>query len=212
MKAGASMRRSRTGGFHDRVERKQIPLIELLERRELLSLAHSTVPAPHVAHRSQASRLAVAIAPARASAEARENASVTLSAASPGAATFIDPTAVIRGARAISIGIQDYVAPFATLMASRGGTISIGNGSNVQDNVEVLANGPRARVEIGDQAILAHNATVIGPATIGAKGGAPTFVGFNAIIRSAPTPTRRSWLASRPLRRLSATESSALSS
>jgi carbonic anhydrase/acetyltransferase-like protein (isoleucine patch superfamily) len=83
------------------------------------------------------------------------------------------------------IGTQDYVAPFATLNALHGGTITIGNASNVQDSVKISAIGPQASVVIGDQAILAHNATILGPATIGAPGGAPAFVGFNAIIDGA---------------------------
>ena len=41
------------------------------------------------------------------------------------------------------------------------------------------------KVVIGDEVILAHNATIVGPATIGAPGGAPAFVGFNAIIDGA---------------------------
>jgi carbonic anhydrase/acetyltransferase-like protein (isoleucine patch superfamily) len=40
-------------------------------------------------------------------------------------------------------------------------------------------------VAIGDHVILAHNAMIHGPATIGAPGGAPAFVGFNAIIDGA---------------------------
>ena len=103
----------------------------------------------------------------------------------PSTATFIDPTAVIRGARAITISSQDYVAPFATLWAMCRGTIRIGSASNVQDNVNISALGPHKNVVIGDQVILAHNATVVGPATIGAPGGAPAFVGFNAIIDGA---------------------------
>jgi carbonic anhydrase/acetyltransferase-like protein (isoleucine patch superfamily) len=110
---------------------------------------------------------------------------IKAAAASPSTATFIDPTAVIRNPRAITIGTQDYVAPFATLSALHGGTITIGNASNVQDSVAISAIGRRANVVIGDQVILAHNATILGPATIGAPGGAPAFVGFNAIIDGA---------------------------
>jgi carbonic anhydrase/acetyltransferase-like protein (isoleucine patch superfamily) len=55
----------------------------------------------------------------------------------------------------------------------------------VQDSVAITALGRRANVVIGDQVILAHNATIRGPATIGAPGGAPAFVGFNAIIDGA---------------------------
>jgi carbonic anhydrase/acetyltransferase-like protein (isoleucine patch superfamily) len=113
------------------------------------------------------------------------NRLVTDAIASPSTATFIDPTAVIGNPRATTIGDQDYVGPFATLSAGYGATISIGNGSNVQDNVEIRSAGRHAAVVIGDHAILAHGATVIGPAKIGAPGGAPAFVGFNAIIDAA---------------------------
>jgi carbonic anhydrase/acetyltransferase-like protein (isoleucine patch superfamily) len=115
---------------------------------------------------------------------AHHKGSVT-AASSASTATFIDPTAVINEARAVTFGTQDYVAPFATLSAESGGTIRIGNGSNVQDNVDISALGPRKGVVIGDQTIVAHNATIIGPATIGAPGGSPAFVGFNAIIDGA---------------------------
>src|SRR5947207_535694 len=81
--------------------------------------------------------------------------------------------------------IQDYVGPFATFRAKGGATISIGDGSNVQDNVIIKAAGRNASVVVGDHAILAHGATVIGPATIGAPGGAAAFVGFNAVIDGA---------------------------
>ena len=123
---------------------------------------------------------------ARPREKAQAGAPVMSFTTSPSTATFIDPTAVLRGGRrAITFGSQDYVAPFATLTAMRGGTISIGSGSNVQDNVAITARGKKGKVMIGDEVILAHNATVNGPSTIGAVGGAPTFVGFNAIIDRA---------------------------
>jgi carbonic anhydrase/acetyltransferase-like protein (isoleucine patch superfamily) len=105
--------------------------------------------------------------------------------ASPSTATFIDPTAVIQNARSTTIGDRVYIGPFATVRARRGSAISIGNSSNVQDNVEVRAAGRHGGVVIGDNVILAHNASVIGPATIGAPGGAAAFVGFNAVIDAA---------------------------
>ncbi len=183
MRTHATAGQTRIRPSRDRDERKCRPVIESLERRELLSLAHSALAAPDFAHQSKTHAPAAAIAAGRVTDAV--NVAVLPNAASPSTETFIDPTAVIRGSRAITIGVQDYVAPFATLMACGGGTISIGSGSNVQDNVEILARGPRAKVAIGDQAILAHNATVIGPATIGSLGGAPAFVGFNAIIDGA---------------------------
>ena len=149
---------------------KSLSGIELLERRELLSVAH-------------ASRSSNLISRAKVNsaccdgASARRHVDKAVAKVSPAStATFIDPTAVIRGARAIAFGNQDYVAPYATLTVERGGTIRIGNLSNVQDNVNISAVGRQAKVVIGDQAILAHNATIIGPATIGAPGEAASGV------------------------------------
>ncbi len=110
---------------------------------------------------------------------------ITSAATSSSTATFIDPTAIIGNANATTFGIQDYVGPFATFRARGGATISIGNSSNVQDNVIIRSTGRNASVVIGDHVILAHGATVIGPATIGAPGGAAAFVGFNAVIDRA---------------------------
>lgn len=142
--------------------RRRIPRIESLERRELLSATQFT---------------------------AGESLPVSplgeTGAAAPSTSTFIDPTAIFRNVRATTIGNKDYIGPFATFVALRGATISIGNESNVQDNVIIRAGGRNAGVVIGDQAIVAHGATIIGPATIGAPGGAPAFVGFNAVIDGA---------------------------
>jgi len=162
---------------------RQSPRVECLERRELLSTARVAWTEAHVASRGTIGTVPVAVAGVHATTPV--NRPVMAAATSPSTATFIDPTAVIRNPRAITIGIQDYIGPFATLDALHGGTITIGNASNVQDSVEISAVGPRANVLIGDQAILAHNATILGPATIGAPGGAPAFVGFNAIIDGA---------------------------
>jgi carbonic anhydrase/acetyltransferase-like protein (isoleucine patch superfamily) len=137
----------------------------------------------HVASRGMIGIVLVAVAGVQATTPV--NRPLMAAAAAPSTATFIDPTAVIPNPRAITIGIQDYVAPFATLNALHGGTITIGNASNVQDSVLISAVGRRANVVIGDQVILAHNATILGPARIGAPGGAPAFVGFNAIIDGA---------------------------
>jgi carbonic anhydrase/acetyltransferase-like protein (isoleucine patch superfamily) len=169
--------------IHERNARRLSPRVECLERRELLSLARVALAAAHSASRSKIDAVPVAVARAHAATPA--NRAVVAAATSPSTATFIDPTAVIRNPRATTIGSQDYVAPFATLTAMGGATISIGNASNVQDSVEISAIGRGANVVIGDQVILAHNATVDGPATIGAPGGAPAFVGFNAIIDGA---------------------------
>jgi carbonic anhydrase/acetyltransferase-like protein (isoleucine patch superfamily) len=148
-----------------------------------MSLARVTWTEAHVASLGKIGTVPAAVAGLDATTPV--NRPIRAAAASPSTATFIDPTAVIRNSRAITIGTQDYVGPFASLSALHGGTITIGNTSNVQDNVGISAIGRRASVVIGDQVILAHNAVILGPATIGAPGGAPAFVGFNAIIDGA---------------------------
>ena len=70
-------------------------------------------------------------------------------------------------------------------------TIHVGNESNVQDHVELSAlNGG---ITIGRRAILAHGATVKGPAQVGQTGTCPvrttsicpSFAGFNVVIAGA---------------------------
>ncbi len=168
--------------FSKRNAFKVSPGIEPLERRELLSAARGSLASTSSVGHAKVSAKPVALVHAHTGAHLKGSLA---RASDPSTATFIDPTAVIRGARAINIGSQDYVGPFASLWAMCEGTIRIGNASNVQDNVSISAFGPNKKVVIGDDAILAHNATVIGPATIGAPGGAPAFVGFNAIIDGA---------------------------
>jgi carbonic anhydrase/acetyltransferase-like protein (isoleucine patch superfamily) len=159
------------------------PMVEFLEDRELLSFVPTAVAELHFSTRHKSGAVAVAKVPVHKFVSVNE---ASLSATTqPATGTFIDPTTVIRGVRRVTIGSQDYVGPFVSLTAMNGGIISMGNGSNVADNVAITAIGQRASVTIGDQVIVAHNATVKGPAAIGAPGGAPTFVGFNAIIDGA---------------------------
>ncbi|SMB99429.1 hypothetical protein SAMN00120144_0192 [Hymenobacter roseosalivarius DSM 11622] len=62
-------------------------------------------------------------------------------------ASFIDPTATITGDEAILIGPHVYIGPFARLLASGGkgerGEVRIEEGTNLQDNVTVMAEAPR---------------------------------------------------------------------
>ncbi|APW61658.1 hypothetical protein [Paludisphaera borealis] len=162
---------------------RRCPQLESLERRQLLSTTRFAMTASAPAHRS---RLAAEVdALSRPHPSVTASHPVTKAADSPSTATFIDPTAVIHNARATTIGGQVYIGPFATVSARRGAPISIGNSSNVQDNVEIRSTGRHGGVVIGDNVILAHNASVIGPATIGAPGGAAAFVGFNAVVDGA---------------------------
>jgi carbonic anhydrase/acetyltransferase-like protein (isoleucine patch superfamily) len=103
------------------------------------------------------------------------------------AETFVDPTARIEGD--VTLGDQVYVAPFARLRADKH-AIHIGNESDVQDNVALEAK--KGDVRLGEQVILAHGASVNGPASLGEEGhcpgGAhvcPSFVGFNAMVDGA---------------------------
>ena len=104
-------------------------------------------------------------------------------------ASFVDPTAQLTGTENITMSCKSYVAPFASLSARRGGSIKIGEGANVQDNVTIDATS--GRVEIGNHAIVAHNAWIrsVGslPARIGSLSDTakPSFVGFNADVSGA---------------------------
>ncbi len=89
----------------------------------------------------------------------------------PVSPSFIDPTAELG--EQVQLGRQVLIAPFARVQ----GPVTVGDRSNLQDNVIV-----EGQVAIGDQAILAHGCVVRGPATIGATGGAPCFIGFNALV------------------------------
>jgi carbonic anhydrase/acetyltransferase-like protein (isoleucine patch superfamily) len=97
-----------------------------------------------------------------------------------GAASFVDPSAHVVAPHRIAVGCRSFVAPFVLLDASAG-RITIGHESDLQDNVTVRGRG----VAIGDRVIVAHGATVVGPAWLGASQGAPAFVGFNAYIDRA---------------------------
>lgn len=107
------------------------------------------------------------------------------------AQSFVDPTARIINGQLVTLGDLVYVAPFAILKAG-GHRIDIGNESDVQDNV-TLDSGKGA-IRLGEQVILAHGASVNGPASLGEEGSCPgdppapvcpSFVGFNAMIDGA---------------------------
>ncbi|MBK8247626.1 MAG: hypothetical protein IPK85_09550 [Gemmatimonadetes bacterium] len=100
--------------------------------------------------------------------------------AGPGFASFVDPSVRIEGRERVMIGCRSFVAPFAALDGSLG-PIAIGDDSNIQDNVMVSGK----LVVIGDHVSIAHGATIVGPASIGARGGKSAFVGFNSIVDGA---------------------------
>lgn len=100
--------------------------------------------------------------------------------AGPGYASFVDPSVRVEGRERVMIGCRSFVGPFAALDGSLG-PIAIGDDTNIQDNVMVSG----TLVVIGDHVSIAHGATIIGPASIGARGGKPAFVGFNSVVDGA---------------------------
>ncbi|WP_375434439.1 hypothetical protein [uncultured Hymenobacter sp.] len=108
-------------------------------------------------------------------------------------ATFIDPTVIITNARAISLGKQIYIGPFASLIASdyhnddrsagtpvtpvglRGNDeedikIRIGKETNLQDNVTVIAEAEHSSAEHAKIALLGIEGVEIGERVILAHG------------------------------------------
>ncbi len=100
--------------------------------------------------------------------------------AGPGFASFVDPSARIESPGRVMIGCRAFVAPFVSLDGSQG-PIVIGDETNLQDNVLVSGK----LVILGDRVSVAHGATIVGPATVGASKGKAAFVGFNAYIDAA---------------------------
>lgn len=100
--------------------------------------------------------------------------------AGPGFASFIDPTARVESPERVMIGCRSYIAPFVSLDGSQG-PIAIGDETDLQDNVVISGK----LVMLGDRVIVAHGATIVGPATVGASKGKPAFIGFNAYIDGA---------------------------
>ncbi len=122
---------------------------------------------------------------------------VSVKAWANGGPSFIDPTATLVNSGNIHLGHFVYVAPFAALRAGSNAAsdITIGDDSNVQDNVTVATRGKLpGKVEIGDHVILAHGCSVKAPAKIGVTGTCPavppaaicaSFVSFNAEVDGA---------------------------
>ena len=112
-----------------------------------------------------------------------QNRPVCPSGAPPESASFIDPTVMVSTPLNITLDQLVYIAPFAQLLASDTAGIQIGAESNAQDNVTILAAFQRDNnaqtgitalglhdtdgVQIGEQCILAHGATIKGPAVLG---------------------------------------------
>jgi len=91
----------------------------------------------------------------------------------------VDPSAVIIGK--VRIGKNVFVAPGAVIRADETeSSVSIGDGSNIQDRVIIHALG-NSSVIIGKNTSLSHGCIVHGPCKIG-KG---CFIGFGSVIFKA---------------------------
>ncbi len=92
---------------------------------------------------------------------------------------YIDPAAVIVGK--VCIGKNVFVAPGAVVRADETeSSISIGDGSNIQDRVIIHALG-NSSVIIGKNTSLSHGCIVHGPCKIGDG----CFIGFGSVIFKA---------------------------
>ncbi len=103
-------------------------------------------------------------------------------------ATFIDPSDNIISGNRIRVRNKDYIAPNVTLNASKG-LILIGSSSTIQDNATLIANpnnqSQLTGIVIGDNVVIGDGAVIKGPSAIGARGGAATSIGANALIDGA---------------------------
>ena len=109
-----------------------------------------------------------------------DRGSVFPETAGPGEASYVDPTVHREHVERVMIGCKSFIAPFASLDGTLG-PIAIGDETNIQDNVVLTGK----LLVIGDHVSIAHGATIIGPATIGAPKGLPAFVGFNSVVEGA---------------------------
>jgi len=106
----------------------------------------------------------------------------------PELANFLDSTVTVEEPENVFLGGRVYVGPFAKLIAGDDAPIHIDDEANVQDSVRILAEGggdggddrdyplrnglvEDEGVEVGDRVILAHGATIKGPARVGIGGG-----------------------------------------
>ncbi|MDP3041702.1 MAG: carbonate dehydratase [Candidatus Omnitrophota bacterium] len=92
---------------------------------------------------------------------------------------YIDLSAVIIGK--VNIGKNVFVAPGAVIRADEiGSSVSIGDGSNIQDRVIIHALG-NSSVIIGENTSLSHGCIIHGPCKIGKE----CFIGFGSVIFKA---------------------------
>ena len=153
------------------------PSEERLESRLVMS-SHASVPA----------EVKAILAAAGGGTPVRPNTPVLPLESAFATATFIDPSVNIVAGKRMKVGQKDYIAPYARLDASQG-TIVIGSSSTIQDDARLIANPAKASgltgIFVGDNVVIGDGAVIEGPASIGAKKGAATAIGANALIDGA---------------------------
>jgi carbonic anhydrase/acetyltransferase-like protein (isoleucine patch superfamily) len=106
-------------------------------------------------------------------------------------ASFLDPSVSIKNGNSVVISFQSYVAPYATLDGRGHAAIKIGDGSNVLDSAQLIANPGHAYVApqllVGNNVSIGPGAMVLGPSVIGSysETAAPTGIGARAVIDDA---------------------------
>jgi carbonic anhydrase/acetyltransferase-like protein (isoleucine patch superfamily) len=106
-------------------------------------------------------------------------------------ASFIDPSVAIKNGKSTVISFQSYIAPYATLDSRGHAAIKIGDGSDVLDSAQLIANPGHAYVTpqllVGNNVSIGPGAQVLGPSVIGSysDSAAPTGIGARAIIDDA---------------------------
>ncbi len=106
-------------------------------------------------------------------------------------ASFIDPSVAIKNGNSVVISFQSYIAPYATLDGRGHAAIKIGDGSDVLDSAQLIADPGHAYVTpqllVGNNVSIGPGAKVLGPSVIGSfsDAAAPTGIGARAVIDDA---------------------------
>jgi carbonic anhydrase/acetyltransferase-like protein (isoleucine patch superfamily) len=120
----------------------------------------------------------------------RPNTPVLPYGASSSSASFLDTTVQVTNGQHTFIGYQNFVAPYVRLN-SASGFIKIGNGSDIQDNSQIISNpndlSNSPVVFVGNNVVIGYGATILGPSTIGGYDVKvqPVSIGANALIDAA---------------------------
>ncbi len=117
-------------------------------------------------------------------------------------ASFIDLSVSIKNGNSTVISFQSYVAPYATLDSRGHAAIKIGDGSDVLDSAQLIADPGHAYVTpqllVGNNVSIGPGAEVLGPSVIGSYSDSAAPVGIGAgrsstMPRSSRARSSRRW-------------------